>query len=179
MPKVIEMIFTPSNVQYRVLAHLAKVGLREDGTISDRGAMNRNAIMDKVFAGNSVNLRPILEPLVDAKLLNQRVLDVDGRPDTVFWIATAGQQAVENAPPGSLVPGTKSSADHAELPPVGETFAKIYNGQEVEVTVLEGGQFGAMGQVFTSLSATAKHIRREVGGVLGEVNGWDFFGFTK
>lgn len=171
--------FTPTNVQCRVLAYLAKAGAREDGTISDRGSMNRNTIMDKVFAGNSVNLRPILEPLVEAKLISQRVLDIDGRPDTVFCITAAGRRAVENAPPGSLVPGTKGSAEHAELPPVGETFSRIYNGQEIEVTVLEGGQFGAMGQVFTSLSATAKAVRREIGGVIGEVNGWDFFGFTK
>jgi hypothetical protein len=161
--------FTLTNVQYRVLAAFAKA----------KGDMNRNMIMDNVFGGNSVNLRPILEPLVEERLIRQRELDIDGRTETVFSIMARGRKAVENAPAESLMPGrTNNSADHTELPAIGETFSKIYNGQEIDVTVVEQGFF-TMGKVYTSLSAAAKAIRQDVGGVVGEVNGWAFFGFTK
>lgn len=149
-----------TSVQYRVLKALAKVN----------GSLTRVDIKNRAFNGNSVNLKPILDPLVSAKLVTCKELDIDGKAEVNFTATAAGRKAATKPAPAAR----SSNAEHQALPRVGGTFTKTYLGKEVTVKVVADG-FQVNGKTYPSLTAAAKAVR----GSEMEVNGWAFFGLTK
>ncbi len=157
----------PSRPQHRILKALADAN----------GPLNRRDISAQCFGGNSINLRALLDPLADAKMV--KIARIGGKGEevneTVVSITAKGRKAAEKP----LAPSLRTSAggatiSHSSLPPVGGTFAKVYKGKEVVVQVVEGG-FKVGKTTYTSLTAAAKAVR----GTDQEVNGWAFFGLTK
>lgn len=133
-------------------------------------ACTRKQISEAEFGGNSVNFAPILNPLVEAKLLKATDVDVDGKVETVFQATAAGSKLAAKAPPATA----RNGANHANLPKAGGTITKTYLGKEYKVTVTATG-FKYAGKEYTSLTAVAKAIRKSD----QEVNGWAFFGLVK
>lgn len=151
---------TLTRVQHRILVALTAA----------EGHITRKEIMARAFNGNSVNLKPILGQLTEAKLVSQKDLPVDGgKPEIGFIVTATGKKAAAKP-----APQRASSAEHQSLPKVGGTFTRSYKGQEIEVRVVaEGFQIGRT--TYSSLTAAAKGVR----GSDQEVNGWKFFGLTK
>ena len=145
-----------TRVQHRVLNALAK----------SRGSLSRKRLAEKAFNGNSVNLKKVLDPLVSRGLVASKELDIDGKVEISFEVTPAGQQEAKNPP--------AASASHKSLPKIGGTFEKVYKGKTIVVSVVADG-FKVGQKTFSSLSATAKHVR----GLDQEVNGWLFFGLVK
>jgi len=158
---------TVTKTQHRVLACLAAAG----------GPMRRAAIISDAFGGTSKNLRVVIDPLKDAKLVRTKTLDVDGKKEETIEITPAGKKvAAKPLPPKVTANG--DSLKHTALPKVGGTFTKVYKGETVTVKVVEGGfqvGEGKKAVTYTSLTAAAKGIR----GTDMEVNGWAFFGMVK
>ena len=148
-----------TGVQHRVLKALAA-----------KGAMTRGKIMIAAFKGNSVNMKPILDPLIKSKLVSEKEIDIDGKVETAFLATPAGRKTAKNAPPAR----TRGEAQHKSLPKVGGTFTKEYKGKTITVKVLADG-FQVGSKKYTSLTAAAKGVR----GSDNEINGWAFFGLTK
>ncbi len=152
--------------QVRVLIALSKA----------KGAMNRNTLADKCFNGNSVNFVPILSPLIDADLVKEKQVDHYGdgsRIEDAFIVTDEGRTMageLERMPPPTVVVRTPGQVDHRDLE-IGRVIRKTWGGREHYVTVVVNG-FEYEGRVYTSLSATAKAVRRKD----SEVNGWEFFG---
>jgi hypothetical protein len=74
--------------QVRVLQTLAKA----------RGPCQRSDLAEQVFGDARRNLRPILEPLVDAGLVRRYSLDAPGeRAEVVHAITPAGRDALAKA----------------------------------------------------------------------------------
>ena len=155
-PRVLQEITGP---QYRTLKSLAESKI----------AMTRGKIMAAAFNGNSVNMRPILEPLVKSKLVTTEDIDVHGKAETVFLAPGAGRKAAHNSPPPR-----RGAASHQPLPKVGGSITKEYNGKKVTVSVTSDG-FRVGAKTYSSLTAAAKAVRESD----MEVNGWAFFGLTK
>lgn len=143
-------------VQHRVLNAIVK---------SD-GALSRRKIMEEVFGGNSVNLKPILGVLLKGKLVTAVELEIDGKTEEAFSATAAGKK--ESAKP------LPERASHTPLPKPGGSFVREYKGKKITVKVTdEGFQIGS--HKFSSLTAAAQHVR----GSDMAVNGWRFFGFVK
>lgn len=150
-----------TKVQHRVLSALPT---------AKEGALPRKSILEKCFNGNAVNLKKILDPLVDAKLVTAKEIELDGGKTEMSFSVTAAGKKIADKP----APVSASSAEHKALPPVGETFEKTYKGKKVTVKVVEDG-FKIGSSKYASLTAAAKAVR----GTDQEVNGWAFFGLTK
>lgn len=149
-----------TKVQHRVLSALPT---------TKEGALPRKSILEKCFNGSAVNLKKILDPLVDAKLVTAKEIELDGgKTEMSFSVTAAGKKIADKPAPVS------ASSEHKALPPVGETFEKTYKGKKVTVKVVEDG-FKIGSSKYTSLTAAAKAVR----GTDHEVNGWAFFGLTK
>lgn len=132
--------------------------------------LTRKEIMAAAFNGNSINMKPVLDPLVAEKLVKGRDRDVDGKIEVVFEITAPGKKAAAAPAPTRGVGKT----EHQPLPKVGGTVTKEYKGKTITLKVLaEGFQIGK--DVYKSLTAAAKAVR----GSDKEINGWLFFGLTK
>lgn len=143
-----------TGTQYRVLKACVKKPL------------TRKALSTDEFNGNSINFVPILTPLIEAKLLKQQDLDVDGAKEIVFQTTALGKKVVDKGPPA-----TTRTANHESIP---ATIKKTYLGKDYEVKH-KGGKFYLGGKEYTSLTAVAKVIRKSD----QEVNGWAFFALVK
>lgn len=155
---------TITGVQYRVLKAIA----------ATKHGLTRKQISEKAFGGNSINFVPILTPLIDAKMIRQVDIKVpeDGINETRFEAMAKGAKAAKGAPP--VTQRGNGAASHQPLPKPGGTITKTYLGKEYKVKLLSDG-FSYAGKTYSSLTATAKAIRKSE----QEVNGWAFFGLTK
>ena len=152
--------------QLRVLRSLEKQGcLPQAGK-----TVSRKQIIDDAFNGNSINMVPILDPMIANKYITKKVINGDaGKVDT-FALTAAGKKASQAAPADL----SRGAGSHESLPKVGGSFTKIYKGTEVKVTVTKDGfQIGK--ETYPSLTAAAKAVR----GTDSEINGWAFFGLVK
>ena len=149
-----------TKVQHRVLVRLAQV--------KEGGSLDRTQLREDCFNGNSVNLKKIMDPLLAAKLVAEKVIDTEDVKSHDFRILAAGRKAAAQPRPE---PAT--SLTHKSLPKVGGTFTKTYKGKDIVVTVLaEGFKIGKT--VYTSLTKAAMGVR----GSEMAVNGWAFFGLV-
>ena len=159
--------------QHRVLRALANGAKSAAGTVM----LSRAKIKDTCFGGNSINLKPILDPLAKAKLIrsDEPVTDgkdgAEGRSEEIFRLTAAGFKASQTEPPASRRNG---GANHQPLPKVGGTFAKTYKGKEIKVQVVADG-FKVGAKTYPSLTAAAMAVRDSE----SPINGWAFFGLTK
>lgn len=137
--------------------------------IAGKPAITRKQLSTVAFGGNSVNFVPILEPMVKAKLISQKELDIDGKKEITFSATAAGVALSKK-----VVPADRGAAKHEALPKVGGSFTKNYKGKDFTIKVVaEGFKIGAT--TYPSLTAAAQAIRDSK----SAINGWAFFGLVK
>jgi hypothetical protein len=149
-------------------------------------AMSQGDIKRGAFKGVSTNLKPVLAPLLDRKLIRCRTINLDDKAVIVYDALAAGKKLAARplpvkvaAPRNKGVRGTAEAGNlklpHKRLPKAGNVFVRHYKGKDIRLMVNADGSVHVLNGPgkgkYPSLSKAAKGVKQSD----SEVNGWRFF----